>query len=265
VSKKENREEFTNFPRFLYKYRKIDKFTEDIFSRNRLYLPSPLEFNDPFDCRIEMSFDATEREQKKRFKEILKDVRPESSRQERNALVKKLEKTGWIKNVINKAEAITAKMINGLRVLCLSAKNNDLLMWSHYAHNHEGFCLKFDVAKNPGVLGNSKPVIYSEKYPFPNFFKTPTEEITDMVLMTKAKEWKYEEEYRFIPKHYKQYKYWNFQESLVGIIFGCQIKKEAEDYLISLLEKYNHRVTIYHSIIGKQKFALDILPAMTIK
>jgi hypothetical protein len=39
-------------PRYLYKYRVINKFFDDIVMNNRLWFSNPLDFNDPFDCNI---------------------------------------------------------------------------------------------------------------------------------------------------------------------------------------------------------------------
>ena len=49
---------------FLYKYRdfkdreKLDRI-ERIFSHGEIYFPSPLKFNDPFDCKPNFSFNAS--------------------------------------------------------------------------------------------------------------------------------------------------------------------------------------------------------------
>jgi hypothetical protein len=36
------------------------------------------------------------------------------------------------------------KAIKELGVVCLSEINNDILMWSHYADGHTGFCIEFE-------------------------------------------------------------------------------------------------------------------------
>ena len=42
----------------LYKYRIANKHTDDIFTQNQLYFSFPLDFNDPFDCRLPVSYQA---------------------------------------------------------------------------------------------------------------------------------------------------------------------------------------------------------------
>lgn len=45
-------------------------------------------------------------------------------------------------------EAIAAKMQHQ-GIACFSAKVDDLLMWSHYADGHRGFCLEFEGSYPP--------------------------------------------------------------------------------------------------------------------
>ena len=45
----------------------------------------------------------------------------------------------------------------------------NILMWSHYASNHRGVCLQFDVAKDPINLLLALPVEYSDEYPVVNW------------------------------------------------------------------------------------------------
>ena len=37
------------------------------------------------------------------------------------------------------------KLKNAVEILSLSRKENDLLMWSHYAGQHKGYCLVYEV------------------------------------------------------------------------------------------------------------------------
>jgi hypothetical protein len=43
----------TKIPKIIYKYRNwSDKHHKNVLKKNELYMSSPEEFNDPFDCRI---------------------------------------------------------------------------------------------------------------------------------------------------------------------------------------------------------------------
>jgi hypothetical protein len=76
---------------------------------------------------------------------------------------------------------------NGL--ICFSANWKNPVQWSHYANNHKGICLGFDVADH--LL---TPVNYVEKR---LSFENPiNEEDMLQIFSTKFNHWIYEEEYR---------------------------------------------------------------------
>jgi hypothetical protein len=76
--------------------------------------------------------------------------------------------------------------------LSLSATNKSILMWSHYAQNHEGFVIGFRREHEYFNYGLMK-VKYKDKRPFLD----PTQPKQDASLFyTKSTDWKYEEEYR---------------------------------------------------------------------
>ncbi len=45
---------YDKIPEKLYLYRDWNEYTKEIFKYNELYLSSPIDFNDPFDCRIKV-------------------------------------------------------------------------------------------------------------------------------------------------------------------------------------------------------------------
>jgi len=51
--------------------------------------------------------------------------------------------------------------IDRARILSLTEKPGNLLMWTHYASSHTGVCLEFAVSVNEPSLGRAQPVIYS--------------------------------------------------------------------------------------------------------
>ena len=76
--------------------------------------------------------------------------------------------------------------------LSLSATEKNILMWSHYAQNHEGFIIGFNSEHEYFDYGLEK-ITYSEKRPFLD----PTQSQQDASLFTtKSTDWAYEQEYR---------------------------------------------------------------------
>lgn len=84
----------------------------------------------------------------------------------------------------------------------LSNINNSILMWSHYADSHKGFCIEYDITEFKRKLPKYttiRKVRYSETLSISSGKPMDTDEyfhsILDMYAF-KHKDWEYEEEYR---------------------------------------------------------------------
>src|SRR6185437_6477137 len=107
-----------------------------------------------------------------------------------------------------------------LGILCLSAKCNDLLMWSHYANGHRGLCLEFEASDYTPFFGAALPVKYRDDRPTFDPDGTQWQRVESAVL-TKSKGWSYEEEWRVID-HDQGHGVHQFPaRCLTGVIFGC--------------------------------------------
>lgn len=83
-------------------------------------------------------------------------------------------------------------------VSCFSEIPDSILMWSHYANNHEGFCIGYDTSRIPqNIKKEFYPVFYHETL-FPLIKKG--EDINEYKFnsLIKYKDWKYENEWRLI-------------------------------------------------------------------
>ena len=99
---------------------------------------------------------------------------------------------------------------NKIRMTCFTNKNNNILMWSHYANKHNGICVKYDLKDCKELLYSTFPVVYSTKRPSISknellISSSETKVNEDKLLLllvksllTKSDEWKYEEEWRSI-------------------------------------------------------------------
>ena len=94
-------------------------------------------------------------------------------------------------------------------MLCVTERNDSVLMWSHYANKHEGVCLQFrglESLRTPPLR-----VIYSDNYPVVDLLeyepfvdrqdetsRAKQKEMIERMHLTKAKDWNYECEWRII-------------------------------------------------------------------
>ena len=217
----------------LYKYR---YFRDEPVSRNGLpdgeqipqwhqvlydglvFPAAPEDFNDPYDCDflIEDTFINSWTARSMIVTVLLKWF-PLSIAEKHNIMnAKDLEKA--IKAVMRKyraracritkedlmknVELEVRKIKDAVSVACFSADNSSILMWSHYAANHTGFCIEYDMNSWYGKR-YIKPVIYSdERHYIPgdfadNLTSNPGRAFMDAALF-KSPEWSYEKEWRLI-------------------------------------------------------------------
>lgn len=55
-----------------------------------------------------------------------------------------------------------SKIKDAVRVVCLSEVYDSMLMWSHYAQNHTGYCIEYDFEENDMFYRHLYPVIYTK-------------------------------------------------------------------------------------------------------
>jgi len=236
----------------LYKYYEFNKYTENIFTHNEIYFAKPKEFNDPFDSKVGLSYDGTE-EQWKRFLEGW-HIKNEPSLTPEQRCYKVNICLGNRNNIPN---SLGRSFPEKTGAFCMSAINNDILMWSHYSSGHSGFCLEFD--RNNEFFGRSQPMGYQEEFPNVNFFTSSQWEKTKAMLLTKAKRWDYEREWRIIDhnegpgiKHFPA-------EFLSGVILGCQISPENKENMFGWCRKREQPPTLYEARKKQKEFGLDIV------
>jgi hypothetical protein len=80
------------------------------------------------------------------------------------------------------------------RIYCLTPDACSVLMWSHYAENHRGICLEFHLGN--GLFLRARKVIYCSAYPI--WVPQEMRATADQAILTKSKDWEYEQEWRLI-------------------------------------------------------------------
>lgn len=210
-------------PRYLYRYRELDDNFNGIIEQNSMWFSSPVNFNDPFDCKVNLENDYNENQ----IKEFL--INHQNYTEFKTDLViNHLEKEGFIE-ILNRTiiENIKSKYI-----CCFAKSKEDLLMWSHYSKGHTGVCLKFDLLEDLDFFTFIQKVNYSNDYPKIDYLKDSKNALSK-ILGTKSKHWEYEQEYRVIKIHANNNRFQFNKKSLIEITFGCNTQK---DKIISIIE-----------------------------
>lgn len=195
-----------NYPKIIYKYRNwTEKYHKDVLRKNELYMPSPKEFNDPFDCRIPNNFTSLNSlDHKQEYANYLVAKHQEALNKGgytyEAALNKIMSDLEDIKRYQEDHEQILFKQQDeDYAILSMSGRWNSILMWSHYANNHKGYCIGFYESKmrESRIFGWGGPLGYNRNNQYPII--TPYDNGMDKLFTishTKSNEWKYEKEYR---------------------------------------------------------------------
>lgn len=238
-------------PLCLYKYRDIES-VKKIISNNSLLFSSALDFNDPFDCQVLIRTDL-KKNQLKNFmrKEIDK---PGMSNNKIKEIVKSCKKDKSSFKSLLRTEI--KQNINDSGICCFSKNNDNILMWSHYAQNHSGVCLKFDLKKDIVFFTYPFPVNYKADFPTINVITDHNWPITSVV--SKHEGWRYEEEVRVVKIDNKGLFAFK-KDALIEVIFGYRTEKKEVNEIKQLITEYGYPNVNYKSVsIVKGKYKLEI-------
>ena len=137
----------------IYKYTNYERLTE-ILINNTLHFSCPLDFNDPFDSDVNVKDldDYSDDD----INKIIGDPGDETKKKQFLEIIHSNNKETRKKFKDNKQKAS-----KNLLVLSLSQLKDNILMWSHYADYHKGFCIGFksNIDINIEEHGNSNDEI----------------------------------------------------------------------------------------------------------
>ena len=109
--------------------------------------------------------------------------------------------------------ADAARCASRFRVSCFTQSPYSMLMWSHYANNHKGFCIEYEIppysVEKESLFCNLFPVIYTDQRIDLSKFhlnwdrtgRPSTEDLNDYYkygLLCKSLDWRYQQEWRLI-------------------------------------------------------------------
>jgi len=146
------------------------------------------------------------------------------------------------------------------RIYCLTPFPDSTLMWSHYAANHSGICLEFDV-DNP-LFRNARPVRYRSTYP--EWALHDIEENILELVLTKSMDWAYEREFRLIASQLtgplKLHGDFLLLPSgaLTCVIIGCEADDKAVASIIKIVREHSESLPIKRAVRAPDRYKLII-------
>jgi hypothetical protein len=245
-------------PPLLYKCCAFNEWTPRIFQNNELYFRSPNDFNDPFDSIVKFISKGSRQQRKRVFEDNWQRNDLDLSRRQRQTLTKHYKTQRGSDELAGELEDRLETIRRQAGMCCMTEKKDDILMWSHYAGRHSGFCLEFRT--DDPFFSNARPVSYSGTLPCANVLLPGLDEVTTKGLLTKAKEWEYEREWRIIDLRIDA-RVRQFPPAVLhGVILGCRILDNDKQQVVERCKARSPRPILYEARRKKMEYGLDIEP-----
>jgi hypothetical protein len=253
-----------NHPPHLYKYYKFNERTISVIIKRLIYFAHANQFNDPFDCRIRFNHDGTVEDWKSYFRKSLPRDFPGLSTAQIEEMIEEKVRDPLLrdeKRLDELDEKVREHHLEQVGICSLSADPTQILMWSHYADSHQGFCLEFSTHQNSFSL--AFPVQYPKAYPHFNYLQLQKQgplEFVKAVLLTKSKLWEYEQEWRILEFSGPRKLYPYEPHALTGIVLGYWMNPENKKLIHQAVQKTDQSVRLYQAIPQRRGFKMEISP-----
>jgi hypothetical protein len=210
----------------LFKYGKLGPHSEAVFTGSSVWFSGPRQLNDPFECRPAI-------------------IAPGAS------IMETFFGDFWVQDFGSR----------NLAMYCVS-RRIDILMWSHYADEHKGYCLAFSESGLCSHFDQYSDVTYQDTYPELAFQdSSPEAQLTEAqvkaFVLTKYSGWSYEDEVRFLSwdsgASLREYP----PQHLRAVILGARMDATSREKVRDWLAKRASQPLLYEARLSTSRFALE--------
>ena len=143
-------------------------------------------------------------------------------------------------------------------VFCMCQSDKDIRMWSHYADAHQGVCIGLStsvIRKKSRLLR----VHYCDDMPELSMKETLIGDRASILpYICKSKSWQHEAEWRCFEEQAGPVAF--PAEVISLVIFGARIAPARKQRLLSIIQNYEHEVTLLDAILSKSSYCLEFQP-----
>lgn len=241
-----------DIPDFLYKYESLSAHSLASLINNTIWLAKPGSFNDPFDCAITL-------DRKKYKQSIMHAITVAIERAEPKGLRPEHLQDIWPgdKEAFEDFRNHILEMVQNMGICAFSALPNHMLLWSHYANNHRGFCVEYDFREGTKLRGLAREVKYEDSMPSLSTadFARDKEKSLDALWLTKARCWSYEQEWRvMMTEGNKTYE----SPTVLSIIFGARMP-ESERVMVAEALRHQSDIAFKEARLAEGEFLIEII------
>lgn len=229
-----------HLPQHLYKYYRVNSYGLASLRDDSVWICSPEAYNDPYDClfRIAEADVVTAAKQGLltqfvrifKLKELLSVETIKAARSCDDPLARLVEAIPpgcafapgsdparmaqfvsiRVPQMVQDTVNFIRQVRDATKVCSFTERNDSIIMWSHYAENHKGFCVEYDISQLPvqhQLRRSVFPVVYSARlFDLTRWSaklmrsgrKQFNPALVLLAMMHKYRDWKYEREWRFI-------------------------------------------------------------------
>lgn len=240
----------------LFRYRSLSAYSLGELVNDTMWFSKPSAFNDPFDCSLTIDPNT--------FGDSLEHAIGVGK--QRGLISPDLphlshKPTDLDKGMFQKMRDQLRGAAADIGLCCLTANPRSILMWSHYANHHRGFCVEYSLAK--GTLLEQEAVVVNYRQKMPNLTLSDispanAHQTVETLWRTKSACWKYEKEWRVLaPEGNKNYP---ARSPVLAVIFGQRMpisdRKIVEDALRS-----KPQIKLKEAILDESRFAIQLRPS----
>lgn len=264
-----------NTPSVLYKYRDFtSEGHTDTITEGTFWFSHADDFNDPFDIGWGFDYSASTEQKVQWAKKVVQREFPEMSEEKCEEFAReRIEEIETTEGYYKDAREMHIEQTKDKVGICsLSAKPDDILMWSHYSASHTGFCVGINTstleqmaerrARLRSTVLDLYRVEYQNEIPTVNFFdavKGHPSDTIDPFLTTKSDHWEYEEEYRLVLYDNHRTAYPLGIEVISEIILGCEATEEDREWARSIVdERSRAEIDLFQAQKHSSKFELNL-------
>lgn len=252
-------------PTFLYKYYGDSLAKLQTIRDNKMWYSAPCKFNDVFDCEITV-------DEKGIFDSLLHALPGNIQVKTGSPMWRDMKKKGG--QQIRSLKSTLDELRSRMGISCLSENDDSLLMWAHYANNHCGMCVEYELIEiNKQLKFTPVPIIYSDNRTRiasvkPNNTEKDILRVFLEGLTSKSPEWIYEKEWRIIRDDGACGEKWDTEKKGAllemirpsSIILGCMAKPEFEQAVREYCEE--SKINLYKMEKDAELYRLNKVPVL---
>jgi hypothetical protein len=290
---------FEHRPPSVFKYRKVDDYSLQNLETDFVWVCSPTDYNDPYDSSLSIASNElssfilqqgiqellkqglSEDLAPERFQKLLTATNPAVALQEALLGQDEIPEELWPSLIAafeeqiqrwktTMEQSLPSSHKASLKICSFSATAESIIMWSHYADQHRGFCVEYDLETLPPTHLFPRmlyPVLYSEKlFDATPYYLAMLQDRKEfnilfpaLAALYKSPAWSYEQEWRLvIPANMvKEATRWRVPKPK-RLYLGSRMTTEQKNDVLAIARKRD--IQVYQTYLAEDSFCLKSTP-----